>query len=198
MLVFSSLTCPDHAGTFPQRSRPRLLTDAACGGLGSPPARRAQRANLHHWHSTLHGADLLHRLHSAFRTHASCQRPTRGPRWWPGKVFTPLGCFLGSLVGVLLVVGEVAVSASGGLAGRVLGGACSSAAVGGLAAGWVAEASRGADFGGVVDAFDVGGDEALTHGAGEPVSVGRVRSVTHWVWVWSGLWLRACGSCRLG
>src|ERR1019366_5689334 len=71
MLVFSSLTCPDHAGTFPQRSRPRLLTDAACGGLGSPPARRAQRANLHHWHSTLHGSDLLHRHHSAFRTHAS-------------------------------------------------------------------------------------------------------------------------------
>jgi hypothetical protein len=30
----------------------RLLTVAASGGLGSPPARRARRANLHHWHST--------------------------------------------------------------------------------------------------------------------------------------------------
>jgi hypothetical protein len=29
---------PLTAGLFPQRSPPRLLTDAACGGLGSPPA----------------------------------------------------------------------------------------------------------------------------------------------------------------
>jgi hypothetical protein len=72
------------------------------------------------------------------------------------------------------VVGEAAVSASGGLAGRGFGGVCSSASVCGLAAGWVAEASWGADDGSVVDAFDFGGDEALTHGAGEPVSAGRV------------------------
>jgi hypothetical protein len=36
------------AGLLPQRSLRRLLTAAACGGLGSPPARRARRANLHH------------------------------------------------------------------------------------------------------------------------------------------------------
>ena len=61
MLVFSSHTCPDPAGTFPQRSRPRLLTDAACGGLGSPPVRRTRRVLLHHWHSMPRIADLLHR-----------------------------------------------------------------------------------------------------------------------------------------
>jgi hypothetical protein len=53
---------PLTAGLFPQRSPPRLLTGAACGGLGSPPARRTQRANLHHWHSTVRAGDLLHRL----------------------------------------------------------------------------------------------------------------------------------------
>ena len=62
----SSRRTPDPltAGLFPQRSPPRLLTDAACGGLGSPPARRTRRANLHHWYSTLHAGDLLHRHHS--------------------------------------------------------------------------------------------------------------------------------------
>src|SRR5262245_42595169 len=33
--------------TFPQRSPPRLLTAAACGGLGSVPDRRTRRAILH-------------------------------------------------------------------------------------------------------------------------------------------------------
>jgi hypothetical protein len=32
--------------------------------LGSPPARRTRRAHLHHWYSTLHAGDLLHRHHS--------------------------------------------------------------------------------------------------------------------------------------
>jgi hypothetical protein len=40
-------------GLFPKRSPRRLLTAAASGGLGSPPARRARRVNLHHWHSTV-------------------------------------------------------------------------------------------------------------------------------------------------
>ncbi len=53
---------PLTAGLFPQRSPPRLLTGAACGGLGSPPARRTRRAYLHHWHSTVRAGDLLHRL----------------------------------------------------------------------------------------------------------------------------------------
>ena len=35
---------PLTAGLFPQRSPPRLLTGAACGGLSSPPARRTRRA----------------------------------------------------------------------------------------------------------------------------------------------------------
>jgi hypothetical protein len=54
---------------FPQRSPPRLLTAAACGGLGPPPDRRSRRANLHHQHSTVRDNDLLHRHHSPFRTH---------------------------------------------------------------------------------------------------------------------------------
>ena len=60
----SSRRTPDPltAGLFPQRSPPRLLTGAACGGLGSPPARRTRRTYLHHWHSTVHAGDLLHRL----------------------------------------------------------------------------------------------------------------------------------------
>ena len=47
----------------PQRSPPRLLTDAACGGLESPPVRRPRRTHLHHWHSTDRADDLLHRHH---------------------------------------------------------------------------------------------------------------------------------------
>jgi hypothetical protein len=60
----SSRRTPDPliAGLFPQRSPPRLLTGAACGGLGSPPARRTRRTCLHHWHSTVRAGDLLHRL----------------------------------------------------------------------------------------------------------------------------------------
>src|SRR5215472_7184644 len=54
---------------FPQRSPPRLLTAAACGGLGPPPDRRSRRASLHHRHSTVHDNDLLHRHQSPFRTH---------------------------------------------------------------------------------------------------------------------------------
>ena len=54
---------------FPQRSPPRLLTAAACGGLGPPPDRRSRRAGLHHRHSTVHDNDLLHRHQSPFRTH---------------------------------------------------------------------------------------------------------------------------------
>src|SRR3954447_780591 len=68
----SSRRTPDPltAGLFPQRSPPRLLTDAACGGLSAPPARRAQGANPHHRHSTYRSGDLLHRHHSTFRTHS--------------------------------------------------------------------------------------------------------------------------------
>ena len=47
----------------PQRSPPRLLTDAACGGLESPPARRPRRTYPHHWHSTDRADDLLHHRH---------------------------------------------------------------------------------------------------------------------------------------
>ena len=62
--VFSSHTCPAAASLLPQRSPPRLLTDAACGGLGSPPARRTRRAVLHHRHSAFRSGDPLHRHHS--------------------------------------------------------------------------------------------------------------------------------------
>jgi hypothetical protein len=37
---------------FPQRSPPRHLTDAACGGLEPPPAGRPRRTYLHLLHST--------------------------------------------------------------------------------------------------------------------------------------------------
>src|SRR5262249_62229527 len=37
----------DHVPTFPQRSLPRLLTAAACGGLRSAPACRTRRSVLH-------------------------------------------------------------------------------------------------------------------------------------------------------
>ena len=54
---------PLTARRHPQRSPPRLLTDAACGGLESPPARRPRRTYLHHWHSTDRADDLLHHHH---------------------------------------------------------------------------------------------------------------------------------------
>ena len=54
---------PLTARRHPQRSPPRLLTDAACGGLESPPPRRPRRTYLHHWHSTDRADDLLHHHH---------------------------------------------------------------------------------------------------------------------------------------
>src|SRR6266516_4038018 len=72
--VFPSHTSPRSRRDFPYRSRPRLLTDAAYGGLGPPTARRSRRTYLHHWHSTVHDGDLLHRFHSPFRTHAGTRR----------------------------------------------------------------------------------------------------------------------------
>src|SRR5713101_7688723 len=58
----SSRRSPDPlvAGLFPQRSPPRLLTAAAWGGLGSPPARRTRRVYLHHWHGTLCGLSTFY------------------------------------------------------------------------------------------------------------------------------------------
>ena len=48
-LALASLNhaCRDHVPTFPQRSLPRLLTAAACGGLGAAPDHRTRRALLH-------------------------------------------------------------------------------------------------------------------------------------------------------
>ena len=63
MFVFSSHTRPATARRQPQRSPPRLLTDAACGGLESPPVRRPRRTYPHHWHSTDRADDLLHHHH---------------------------------------------------------------------------------------------------------------------------------------
>ena len=57
------IPAPLTARRQPQRSPPRLLTDAACGGLESPPARRPRRTYLHHWHSTDRADDLLHHHH---------------------------------------------------------------------------------------------------------------------------------------
>jgi hypothetical protein len=48
-LALASLdrACRDLVPTFPQRSPPRLLTAAACGGLRSAPDCRSRRAVLH-------------------------------------------------------------------------------------------------------------------------------------------------------
>src|SRR6516225_8323734 len=48
-LTLASLdhACRDHVPAFPQRSPPRLLTAAACGGLRSAPDCRPRRALLH-------------------------------------------------------------------------------------------------------------------------------------------------------
>ena len=70
----------------PQRSPPRLLTDAACGGLGSPPARRPRRTYLHHWHSTDRADDLLHHHHFPSGTHVGAGNSAVVvdlPRWGP-------------------------------------------------------------------------------------------------------------------
>ena len=61
--VFSSHTRPATARRHPQRSPPRLLTDAACDGSQSPPARRPRRTHPHHWHSTDRADDLPHHHH---------------------------------------------------------------------------------------------------------------------------------------
>ena len=61
----------------PQRSPPRLLTDAACGGLESPPARRPRRTYLHHWHSTDRADDLLHHHHHFPSGHTAGCRTVR-------------------------------------------------------------------------------------------------------------------------
>ena len=47
---------------FPQRSPPRLLTDAACGGLKPPPAGRLRRAHLHLWCSQLPSGPIFYIL----------------------------------------------------------------------------------------------------------------------------------------
>src|SRR5215218_9796704 len=55
---------------FPQRSPPRLLTDAACGGLQPPPAERLRRATppspIQHRTKEL---DPLHRASVPFVAH---------------------------------------------------------------------------------------------------------------------------------
>jgi len=53
---------PLTAGLFPQRSPPRLLTGAACGSLGSPPALASRRAKP-----------------PSLAQHGSCRRPSTSP-----------------------------------------------------------------------------------------------------------------------
>ena len=68
----------------PQRSPPRLLTDAACGGLESPPARRPRRTYPHHWHSTDRADDLLHHHHHFPSGHTWV--PKTECRGWSGGI----------------------------------------------------------------------------------------------------------------
>src|SRR5271155_1980752 len=51
-LVSLSHTSRDQVPPFPQRSPPRLLTDAACGGLKPAPDGRLRRTYLHLSHSS--------------------------------------------------------------------------------------------------------------------------------------------------
>src|ERR1700686_4325518 len=46
-LASPNRTCRNHVPTFPQRSPPRLLATAACGGLRSTPDCRPRRTYLH-------------------------------------------------------------------------------------------------------------------------------------------------------
>ena len=73
---------PLTARRHPQRSPPRLLTDAACGGLESPPARRPRRTYPHHWHSTDRADDLLHHHHHFPSGHTWVPMC----RWWSGGI----------------------------------------------------------------------------------------------------------------
>jgi hypothetical protein len=68
---------------FPQRSRPRLFTDAPCGGLGSPPARRSRRAHLHHRHST--ARSRINSLPSHSWHNRACRGSPQGSRQTPGS-----------------------------------------------------------------------------------------------------------------
>src|SRR4051794_13069896 len=70
---------PLPAGLLPQRSPPRLLTDAACGGLGSPPARRTRRAPPPSLvqHASCWRSSTSSPLH--FRTHVGCQNSAMAP-----------------------------------------------------------------------------------------------------------------------
>jgi hypothetical protein len=77
----SSWLAPDpiFVGPCPQRSPPRLLTDAACGGLTPPPAERRRRAT----------PPSLAQLHTFRESRSStslpsCARGTRGFRLRPG------------------------------------------------------------------------------------------------------------------
>lgn len=75
----SSRRIPDslEGELFPQRSPPRLLTDAACGGLRPPPAGRSRGAiphlwcsiTRHLWCSITRRVDLLHRSLLVFVSH---------------------------------------------------------------------------------------------------------------------------------
>ena len=88
---------PLTARRHPQRSPPRLLTDAACGGLESPPARRPRRTYLHHWHSTDRADDLLHHHHfPSGHTWVPETRPRSRDRAEPGGWSPPTHCCVSS------------------------------------------------------------------------------------------------------
>src|ERR1700704_5456305 len=78
----SSRRTPDPlvAGLLPQRSPRGLLTNAACGGLGSPPARRTRRTYLHRWHSMLCGLSTFYVETTSLSGHTCVtKRATRSP-----------------------------------------------------------------------------------------------------------------------
>ena len=73
----SSRRIPDPitSGLSPERSPQQLLTAAAPGGLGTPPARRTRRANPHHWHSTDSTDDIYVTITAPSWTHDQRKHP---------------------------------------------------------------------------------------------------------------------------
>jgi len=85
---------PLTAGLLPQRSPPRLLTGAACGGLGSPHARRTRRAKPPSL--AQHGSRWRPSTspHSPFRTHhrTAVTRALTPTGWCRSRQRSP-GCY---------------------------------------------------------------------------------------------------------
>src|SRR4029077_8373273 len=81
-----SHTGRDHVSPFPQRSPPRLLTVAACGGLEPAPDGRLRRTYLHLLHSIAPpcvGTFVAHRRRQTIEHDPEKACPGLDPGWTP-------------------------------------------------------------------------------------------------------------------